>query len=95
MYSFIFIIIISNKYKAGVRKLSQPFSTCSHWRIQEGAQAVHTPLRVPFFGFDIQNFQNIGTLGVGTAPYLRGWHPPVGNPGSATGSRPSFKYLSL
>ena len=49
-----------------------------------GVPLAHAPHGSRFFHFDIQIFQNVAASGVG-AP-LRGQHPPMGNPGSATDS---------
>ena len=52
--------------------------TVIHWQIQ-GVPPVHAPQGSRFFSFDIQNFQNIATSGVGAlvyevgAPYRKSW----------------------
>ena len=58
----------------------------SHWRIQgERSRPPPPPQGYILFRFDIKNFQNIATLGVG-APYEVGAPFPTENSGSATDS---------
>ena len=58
----------------------------SQWRIQ-GAPPAH-PHGSRFFRFDIQIFRNVAASGVGAPPMRLA--PPMGNPGSATGSTSMF-----
>ena len=72
------------KFCMSKRKNPDPYETVCSGGSRGGAAGTRPPPQGSrFFCFDIQNFRNIAASGVGTP--LRGWRPPMGNPGSATG----------